>query len=225
MFDRIDEWDSDWNFLSATRAQRLTALIEVGIALFLWIVSGWDSGIGKYGTSLHYSVFVIYGLEYALLNWWLDKVHHIRGIRNLIVSIMVTVGSVALFEWYWGLGYSHFYGETWVLTPMNTVFMELIIITMMGINGILYAIRLGIKPKIDRLTIFLLIPAVLWWMIGFPQTCYPSVDGSIIYIENNIVHLYNILAKLGMAMATARLLLTRNILSSVPGGCEPSIRL
>jgi len=226
MLNQIDEWKSDWNFLSATRAQRLTALLMSGIALFLWIARGWDSGVGPYGISLHYSVFVIYGLEYALLNWWLDSVHSIRGIRNLIVSCMVTVGSVAIFEWYWSFGYSYFYGETWVITPLNSLFMELIIITMIGINGILYANRLGVKPKIDRLTIFLLIPAILWYLIGFPQTCYPSLQGQssyveVLYIENNLVHLYNVLAKLGMAFATARLLLTRNILSSVPGGCEP----
>ena len=121
MLNQIDEWKSDWNFLSATKAQRYTALVMSGIATFLWIVRGWDSGITTYGTSLHYSVFVIYGLEYALLNWWLDLIHQIKGIRNLVVSVLVTVGSVALFEWYWGLGYAFFHGESWVLTPLNTV--------------------------------------------------------------------------------------------------------
>lgn len=208
MLDKIDNWKSDWNFLSATKAQRLTALIEVGIALFLWIVRGWDSGIGQYGTSLHYSVFVIYGLEFALLNLWIDKVYNIKGIRNLIVTCMVTVGSVALFEWYWGAGYAFYYGEKWVLTPLNTVYTELILITIIGIIGLLYAFHLEIEPTIDRLTIFLLIPAAFWLIIGFPQTCYPSLDGTVIYIENNLVHLYNILAKLGMTFACARTLLT-----------------
>ena len=208
MLNRIDNWHSDWNFLSATKAQRYTALCMSGIALFLWIIRGWDSGIGQYGTSLHYSVFLIYGLEYTLLNLWIDKVHKIRGIRNLIVSCMVTVGSVALFEWYWGLGYAVFHGEKWVLTPLNTVYTELIIISIIGILGLIYAIHLGIKPTIDRLTYFLLIPAIVWLFIGFPQTCYPSLDGTVIYLENNLVHLYNVLAKIGMALATARLILS-----------------
>ena len=208
MLNLIDEWHSDWNFLSATRAQRYTALVMSGIALFLWVVRGWDSGIGQYGTSLHYSVFVIYGLEYALLNWWMDTVQQIRGIRNLIVSVMITIGSVAIFEWYWGLGYALIHGEIWVLTPLNSVYTELVVISLIGLVGILYAIRLGVNLKIDRLTIFLSLPAIQWWIIGFPQTCYPSLDGTVIYIENNLVHLYNIMAKLGMSLATARLLLT-----------------
>ena len=207
MLERIDAWNSDWNFLSATKAQRLTALIEVGIALFLWIVRGWDSGIGQYGTSLHYSVFVIYGLEYALLNLWIDKVHNIKGIRNLIVSCMATVGSLALFEWYWGIGYAFIHGEKWVLTPMNTVYTELVIITLMGALGIIYALRLGIKIKINRLTLLLLLPAALWIISGFPQTCYPKLDGTVIYIENNLVHLYNVMAKSFMAMATATIIM------------------
>lgn len=208
MLNRIDKWHSDWNFLSATRAQRLTALLMSGIALFLWLARGWDSGIGPYGISLHYSVFVIYGLEYALLNWWLDTVHKIKGIRNLIVSSMVTVGSVALFEWYWGIGYAFIHGEKWVLTPLNTVFTELILITIIGIIGGLYAMKLGVRPTVDRLTIFLLLPAMQWYLIGFPQTCYPAIDGTVIYIENNLVHLYNVISKAGMALACARTLMT-----------------
>ncbi|MBA7700522.1 hypothetical protein ES703_109237 [subsurface metagenome] len=206
MLNRIDEWESDWNFLSATKAQRYAALIEVGIALFLWIVRGWDSGIGQYGTSLHYSVFVIYGLEYATLNFWLDTVEKIRGIRNLIISVLWTMFSVALFEWYWGLGYALLHGEWWVLTPSNTVFTELITITIIGVLGLIYAMKLGVTPTVSRLTLFLSLPAIYWLIIGFPQTCYPSVDGSVIYIENNLVHLYNVTAKLGLAFATVKTL-------------------
>lgn len=206
--NRIDEWESDWNFLSATKAQRYTALVMSGIALFLWIIRGWDSGITTYGTSLHYSVFVIYGLEYAALNFWLDTARKIRGVRNGIISVLWTIFSVAIFEWYWGFGYAIFHGECWVLTPLNTVYTELIVITLIGALGLVYAMNLGVKPIVDRLSIFLLLPAVFWLIIGFPQTCYPKVDGTIIYIENNLVHLYNILAKLGMAFATARTLMS-----------------
>ena len=207
MLNRIDEWKSDWNFLSATKAQRYTALVMSGIAAFLWAVRGWDSGITTYGTSLHYSVFVIYGLEYALLNWWMDHAGHIRGIRNLIISVSWTIFSVAVFEWYWGLGYAILHGEAWVLTPLNTVYTELIAITLIGTLGGMYAIRQGLLPKIDGITILLLLPAIFWLAIGFPQTCYPSVAGPIIYIENNLVHLFNILAKAGMALATAWILM------------------
>lgn len=208
MLDRIDAWNSDWNFLSATKAQRYTAGVLSGLATFLWIMRGWDSGFGPYGISLHFSVFVIYGIEFALLNLWIDKVHKIKGIRNLIISVSWTIFSVSIFEWFWGFGYSHFYGESWVLTSLNTVYTELILITIIGALGGLYARKLGIKPTVDRLTIFLLLPAIQWYLIGFPQTCYPSIDGTVIYIESNLVHLYNILAKLGMAFACARTLLT-----------------
>lgn len=208
MFNRIDSWESDWNFLSATKAQRYAAAIEVGISCFLWIAKGFDSGIGEYGVSLHFSVFVVYGIEYALLNWWLDTKHQIKGIRNLIVSCLITIGSVACFEVYWGVGYSYFHGEIWVLTPLNNVYTELIIISLMGFLGLLYAIRLGIKLKVDRLTCFLLIPAAFWYFSGFNQTCFPAVDGSVVYIENNWVHLLNTLSKLGMSLACARTLLT-----------------
>ena len=208
MLNRIDNWKSDWNFLSATKAQRYSALVLAGLAAFLWFVRGWDSGIGQYGTSLHYSVFTIYGLEYALLNMWIDTSHKIRGIRNLIVSVTMTIGSVALFEWYWGISYAFFHGEIWVLTSANTVLTELIIISLIGILGFIYALYLGIKPTIDRLTLFLLMPSIFWWMVGFPQTCYPRVDGTVLYFENNLVHFYNVIAKLGMALASARTLMT-----------------
>jgi len=208
MLNRIDEWHSDWNFLSATKAQRYTAVLMSGIALFLWLVRGWDSGVGSYGASLHYSVFVIYGFEFFLLNLWIDKVHKIKGVRNLIISVLWTIFSVAIFEWYWGFGYALLHGELWVLTPLNTVYTELIAITIIGALGGLYAIKLEIHPTIDRLTIFLLLPALQWLLIGFPQTCHPSVDGSVIYIENNLVHLYNVASKVGLALAVARTLLT-----------------
>jgi len=207
MLNRIDEWESDWNFFSATKAQRYTALVMSGIALFLWIVRGWDSGITTYGTSLHYSVFVIYGLEYAALNWWMDTARKIRGIRNLIINVLWTVFSVALFEWYWGFGYALLHGESWVLTPLNTVYTELLVITFTGSLGGLLAMKQGVRPTVDRLTMFLLLPAIMWLSIGFPQTCYPKIDGTIIYIENNLVHLYNVLTKLGLAFGVARTLM------------------
>jgi len=207
MLNRIDEWKNDWNFLSATKAQRYTALVMSGIAAFLWAVRGWDSGIGNYGTSLHYSVFVIYGLEYALLNWWMDHAENIRGVRNLTISVLWTVFSVAVFEWYWGFGYAVLHGEYWVITHANTVYTELIAITLIGALGGIYAIRQGICPTIDGITLLLLIPALAWLAIGFPQTCYPDIDGTVIYIENNLIHLFNVLAKTGMALATAKILM------------------
>ena len=207
MLNSIDEWKSDWNFLSATKAQRYSAIILSGIAVFLWAVRGWDSGIGAYGTSLHYSVFVIYGLEYALLNWWMYRAEKIIGIRNLIISVLWTVFSVAIFEWYWGIGYALLHAEEWVLTPMNTVYTELIVITIIGALGGLYAMKLGVKPIISRITIFLTLPAIFWLAIGFPQTCYPHVDGSVLYVENNLVHFYNVIAKVGFAFAIAKILM------------------
>ena len=205
MFDRIDNWKSNWNFLSATKAQRYTAYIMVGIVTFLWIIRGWDSGITTYGTSLHYSVFVIYGLEYALLNWWMDHVENIRGVRNLTIGVLWTVFSVAVFEWYWGLGYALFYGETWVLTSLNNVYTELIVITLTGALGGLLAMKRGVRPTFDKLNLLMLLCPVIWYLAGFPQTCYPKVNGTIIYIENNLVHLFNVLAKSGLALATAKI--------------------
>ena len=205
MLDKIDSWKSDWNFLSATKAQRYTAVIMSGIALFLWIVRGWDSGIGAYGTSLHYSVFVIYGLEYAYLNFSLAR-RGIKGIRNLVTSVMITIGSVTLFEWYWGIGYALFHGETWVLTTENTVLTELIVITIIGIAGILYAKKQGMTPRRCPFLLGFITPAIIWYLLGFPQTCYPAPNGTIIYIENNITHLYNVLAKLGLAFAHATMM-------------------
>lgn len=207
MFDRIDGWKSDWNFLSATKAQRYTALIMVGIAAFLWIIRGWDSGITTYGTSLHYSVFVVYGLEYALLNWWMDHVENIRGVRNLTISVLWTVFSVAVFEWYWGIGYALFHGEWWVLTPLNTVYTELIVITLTGALGGLLAMKQGLRPKFDKLNLLMFLCPVIWYLAGFPQTCHPKVNGTIIYIEDNLVHLFNVLAKSGLALATAKILM------------------
>jgi hypothetical protein len=150
---------------------------------------------------------VIYGLEYALLNWWLDNVENIKGIRNLTISVLWTVFSVAIFEWYWGIGYALFYGETWVLTPLNTVYNELIVITIVGALGGLMALRLGVRPTFDGLNLLMLICPVVWLLAGFPQTCYPKVDGTVIYIENNLVHLFNVLAKSGLALAVAKILM------------------
>ncbi len=207
MLNRIDEWKSDWNFLSATKAQRYSALVMAGIATFLWLVRGWDSGIGAYGTSLHYSFFTIYFLEFALLNWWMSSVENINGIRNLTISTLWTIFSVAMFEWYWGIGYAFFHGEYWILTAVNTIYIELIIITPIGILGGLYAIKQGVHPKIDRTTLLLLLPAIFWLAIGFPQTCFPHGDKTVTYIENNMIHLINVIAKASSALATAWILM------------------
>jgi len=203
MLNRIDEWKSDWNFLSATKAQRYTAVLMSGMAALLWALRGWDSGIGSYGISLHYSVFVIYGMEYAVLNWWMDNAENIQGIRNLIISVSWTIFSVSVFEWYWGLGYALLHGELWVLTPMNPVYTELIAITLIGALGGMYAMRQGIYPKIDGIVLLFLMPALLWLAIGFPQTGYPQLDGTVIYIENNLTHLFNVQAKASLALAMA----------------------
>lgn len=214
MLNRMDEWKSDWNFISATKAQRYAALVMVGIATFLWIIRGWDSGVGEYGISFHYSVFIIYGLEFALLNWWMDNAENIRGVRNLTISVLWTIFSVAIFEWYWGLGYALLHGKWWVLTPVNHVYDELIAITLIGSLGGIYAIRHGIKPSMDGITLLLLLPALFWLAIGFPQTCYPYIEGqskyvNVLYIENNLIHLYNTLAKAGMAFSVASVLMRK----------------
>lgn len=211
MLDRIDNWHSDWNFLSATKAQRYVALIMSGIAAFLWAVRGWDSGIGSYGTSLHYSFFVIYFLEYAILNWWMYIAEKIGGIRNLIISVLWMVFSVALFEWYWGISYALFHGEFWVLTTINNIYLELIAFTIIGALGGLYAMRLGVKPIISWITIVLILPCILWLAIGFPQTCYPHADKTVTYVENNWIHLLNVIAKLGMSLAIAKILMRERL--------------
>jgi len=138
----------------------------------------------------------------------MDTARKIRGIRNLIISVLWTVFSVAIFEWYWGFGYALLHGECWLLTPLNTVYTELLVITFTGSLGGILAMKQGVRPTVDRLTMFLILPAIMWLAIGFPQTCYPRANGTIIYIENNLVHLYNVLAKLGLAFATARALMS-----------------
>jgi len=177
---------------------RFSVLVVAGLAGLMWLVQGFDSGVGEYGVSMHWSVFVIYGLFYYFTSINLEK-NGVIGSKNVFISFILTGFCLAMFEWFWMLNYYMFYGESWILFH-NSHILPNTVLTVAGLAAIFYVNTLAQRTyKITSvITLLMLAPSIIWMMIGFPQTCYPQADGTIVYIENNRVHLLNVLAKGGV---------------------------
>jgi len=197
----VDLFGLDLGWWKHAWAIRLGVLFIVFSTAIIWMFQGFDSGIREYGTSLHWSVFVIYGIVYFILSTHYENLG-IKGSQNFVYSFSFTVLAVALFEWYWSLSYGYLY-DVWLIFKDKMLLIKLVGITAIGFLCIIHLYidtpyRLNIELSA---IIFSLIPAVLWFTTGFKQTCYPQIDGAIIYLENNGVHLINLIAKITLAYA------------------------
>jgi len=188
----IDEVGAPFNWWAHQDYMRFAVLMVVLFATFMWAWQGFDSGVGEYGTSMHWSVFTIYGLAFCFVSHRLEN-RGITGSQNIVASISAVLFSLAVFEWYWMAGYYLLHGEKWILlNNFGHVYPNL----FLTIIGVPFLWKHG---KLDKTRTYMLLFAVtaglLWYYQGFPQTCYPQIDGAVLYIENNSVHMVNVLVK------------------------------
>lgn len=210
MFDLIDEkltkvWG--WKYECIEGFTRLSVAIMVLGATVIWMWQGYDSGVAEYGTSLHWSFFVIYGLAY-IYQCAVYEQNGVKGSLNLILTAIFTVLGVAVFEWFWMISYAVVRGEWWILLD-NPVVLPNIYMTLNGAIWLLYIYANGYKPAWYKHTryslIAVILTTILWYATGFMQTSYPVHNQPNIYIENNLIHTINTLSKIAWAWLTATL--------------------
>lgn len=128
IFERLDAWNSRLNFFTPVRYWRITLTIFSLVVSGLWLLLGFDSGIGMvtrllqnfpalvlgqitygdwvshayevYGITFHLSTFVIYGFMFRAVSLALEGLR-IKGSKNLICALLFVGMNAALFEnWY-----------------------------------------------------------------------------------------------------------------------------
>jgi len=135
VFDVIDGWNNRWNLFRDPRYIQRVLLYFVLLSIVLWVMLGFDSGVGiledavrnfpslvkgnmsfdryidvsytTYGRSFHFSSFVIYGLLFFALSKYLTAIG-VRQSRNVFYSIFLTILNVALFELIYMALFAHF---------------------------------------------------------------------------------------------------------------------
>lgn len=210
MFNWIDRKLTDhwgWKYECIEAFTRLSVGILVLGTSVIWMWQGFDSGIAEYGTSLHWSFFVIYGSAYMYQSAMYEQ-NEVEGSLNLMLTAIFTVLGVAVFEWFWMTSYALVRGEWWILLD-NPVVLPNIYMTLNGVLWLLYIRGLGYRPTWYKHTGYALIAVILttlaWYATGFMQTSYPVHNQPNIYIENNLIHTINTLSKTAWAWLTATL--------------------
>jgi len=93
-----------------------------------------------YGKEMHYSAFVIYfGLFYFLSLSW-EKAGVIKS-KNIVFSSAGMLLSIAVFEWFWILGFATFQNQPWVCTwrfPQMKILLQNLFFSLAGGITVLY---------------------------------------------------------------------------------------
>jgi len=174
-----------------------------------------------YGKGNHLSAVVIYGLSWLFLSNALERGGMVRSF-NFFMSMMLTLLNMGIFEVSWNLCCGYFQNLPWLL-GYRVNFYQYISWVVIGILSILYLLYYGFKPNLSNRTIIYCVLAIGLWLFWiyyplpihqitvvlpnglwvsskmFPQTLYPvgdSITGGLHYVENNQIHLVNVLAKI-----------------------------
>jgi len=78
---------------------------------------------------------------YWALNRHYHREHGITGSRNVCYAVSGTLLSIAVFEWFWMLGFAVFQGQPWVITPVMPqlrIHLQNMAFTGLGFIGVLY---------------------------------------------------------------------------------------
>lgn len=150
-----------------------------------------------YGKEMHYSAFVIYFLLFYFSSRSFEKAGVLRS-KNLVFSFAVMFISIAVFEWFWILGFATFQNQPWVATwrfPQMKILLQNTAFSLAGGLTALYMLieryrwkgseQLGrafyfrLKEKLPWILIMLSIFAALFWIF------YPGhVDQLTVPLEN-----------------------------------------
>ena len=157
------------NFLKDEIGIRKEAFAFAVVCLAAWIVFGFDSTplqfihvlydgvpgliMGQktladlgliyhsfYGREMHYSAFVIYMLLYWALSKTWSRVG-VKGFKNVAYSFIGMFLAIAVFEWFWILGFATFQSQPWVFTwrwPQLKILLQNTAFTVTGALGALY---------------------------------------------------------------------------------------
>jgi len=132
----------DINVLKRDGALRHVILQCVCITNFLWLLMGFDSGVGQiefpvvmlpnllkgeinfaewlglynwaYGKTMHFSAFVIYGLLFYGISSYLDRQLELKSSLNTVNSFGITFLNIAIFEYFWIYSFAFFQNQWWV---------------------------------------------------------------------------------------------------------------
>jgi len=93
-----------------------------------------------YGKEMHYSAFVIYFLLFYLLSRSWERAG-ITKSKNLVFSFAGMFLGIAVFEWFWILGFATFQNQPWVATwrfPQMKILLQNMFFTVAGGVTVLY---------------------------------------------------------------------------------------
>ena len=212
LFDELDEANPtlagvDFNWWRAHREARRSVLVLGVLSTVAWFFYGFDSGLGPYGVSLHYSTVSTYCLLYYMLSRRLEE-EGIAKTRNVSASIALSLGCVGLFECMWMLSYAAIRNQWWILGSLNrgnvivhSTLMLLTPATMLAGKLSGYDVKTQ-KGSLFAYTTMLGLWAV-WWSIGFTQTSYPQPGAAPLYTEDNLIHFLNVAVKAASAYAAS----------------------
>lgn len=190
------------------------------------------SALGYYGLGQHLSSAVIYGAVFLLLSFHFEK-YNIKKSMNFALSTLLTLFSVGLYEVIYNVLYSQLQSQYWAFSFVSKQGLNMwCFVAFIGLGAVsfVYLYALNFKPNFSKCTMLFLAGSIvtylLWvfypvstsltvgsWTSGalFPQTMYAvgPVDGVMqgvpYFVENNMLHLVNLLNKVFMALSVLNL--------------------
>jgi len=116
---------------------KLPALLLGKTSFKVWI-GNWSQ---YYGTAMHYSAFLTYGLMYWFLSRYFDKRLGIVKSKNVAYSAGLTFLSIGIFELYWQACFAVFQNQAWVFAfkmPQLRIILQNLIFGFVGGLAVLY---------------------------------------------------------------------------------------
>ena len=123
----------------------------------------------RYGIGTHLSAAVIYGIMFIAISKYYETIN-IKGSLNLTMSVLLTVFSIAIFEYSWMASYYVGQQQFWVLTPLtkqaSILYQNLLFLT----GGIVLLIFVSASPykfRINKKLGFLLLLSLSIWVFWY----------------------------------------------------------
>lgn len=195
--------------------------------------------VSYYGVGQHLSSAVIYGVCFLLLSLHLEK-QGVGKSMNFFFSTALTLMSVGVYELVYNWLYSTCQGQAWTFSFAGKQGLNLAVFTffvIIGLFSLFYLYSLRFKPRFSTLTVLFVALSVVTYLLWvfyplpvdsltvgswtstnvFPQTMYAvNVEaglgsGEAFFVENNLLHLVNVLNKFFMALTVLSLVYVRRI--------------
>jgi len=190
-----------------------------------------------YGIGQHLSSAVIYGIAFLLLSIHLEKLQ-IKKSMNFMFTTTLSLMSVGVYEIIYNILYSQLQNQPWTFSLAWKQGMNISMFTffiLIGTVSLIYLYSLHFKPNFNKITKVLLLASILTYALWvfypfptttltvgewtsttlFPQTMYAvgPIDGVAIgepvYVQNNLLHLVNVLNKLFVSLTVLSFVMVR----------------